>query len=458
MADQDVVSGDTNQADRQEQAWPRPREAWYAVAIFALALMVNFLDRGILALLIQPIKNDLDLSDTEVSLIIGFAFVIFYVFLGLPIARLVDTKSRRLIIGICIAIWSGMTAMCGFAQNFTQLFLCRVGVGVGEAGNGPATYSMLSDLFPKDKLPRAISVLNFGFVAGNGIALIIGGLIVKMLADMPEITVPYIGTFRSWQLALIMVGLPGLLIAGLMATVKEPVRRGIMGQDKGGPPKTLPIKQVLAFLGENWKTYAPMTLGMAFKAVLNFGNAIWLPTLFLRKYDWAISKIGVIQGTLMVLIAPFGLMAGSYLAEWLARKGRDDANVLVVIISALIVIPLSVAFPLMPTPELCLVLYSINTFFLFLVPGPQNAALQIITPNQIRGQVTALWLFVFNVVGFGLGPTFIALMTDFVLKDENRLDEALSFSSGILGVLAVLLLWYGLKPYAESVRRARNWD
>jgi len=416
------------------------------------------LDRGILGLLIPSIKTDLQLSDTEISLIVGFAFVIFYAVLGLPIARLSDTRSRRLIIGISISIWSGMTALCGLAQNFWQLFVLRMGVGVGEAGSGPATYSMMADLFPRSKLPWAISVLSFGFVGGSGLALIIGGLIVRVFADFPQVIVPVLGVLQAWQLTLMAVGLPGLLIAALMSTVREPVRRGMIGQPDGKTARALPVGQVFRFLRRNWKTYAPMTIGMAIKSALNFGNAIWLPTLFVRKHGWAMSKIGITQGILLLTVAPLGLLAGSYVASRLAARGRDDANVRTVVYCGFAGIPLAVAYPLVPDPDLALTVYAIAVFVQYMLPGPQNAALQIVTPNQMRAQVTAMWLFVLNVIGFGMGPTIVALLTDFLFRDEARIGDALALASASLGLVAMFVIWYGLKPYAESVRRAREWD
>lgn len=455
MSDASKLSAPVPGTPVQDGVWPSPGRAWYALTIFALTLMVNILDRGILALLIPPIKADLQLSDTQVSLLIGFAFVIFYAIMGLPIARLVDTKSRRVILATCVSIWSGMTALCGLAQNFWQLFWFRVMVGVGEAGSGPATYSMMADLFPRNRLPRAISVLNFGFVAGQGIALVLGGLVIKLVSDVPEVTLPVVGTLRSWQLVLIAVGLPGLVIAALMFTVPEPKRRGMLVPQPGVKARALPVRQVAGFLKDHRATYVPMMVGMAIKAVLSFGTAIWLPTMFVREFGWTTARIGVTQGIILMACAPIGLMCGSYLAERLTKRGRDDAFVRVVVIAGFFAVPLSVAFPLMPDPILALTLYAINTVILFMVPGPQNAALQAITPNQMRGQVTALWLFLFNFVGYGFGPTFIALITDYVFRDEARLPEALALSSGLLGTTAMIIIWTGLKPYGEMVRRIR---
>ena len=198
----------TPSGSSKSDPWPSPRRAWYAVAVFALALAISFLDRSILSLLIGPIKRDLGLSDFKASLLIGFAFVFFYMFMGLPIARLVDTKSRRLIIGCGVALWSLMTSLCGLAQNFTQLFIARIGVGVGEACNGPATFSMLADLFPRERLPRAIAVLNLGFVAGTGLALLLGGAVIHLVSTLPSISVPGLGALHPWQVTFILVGIP----------------------------------------------------------------------------------------------------------------------------------------------------------------------------------------------------------------------------------------------------------
>jgi MFS family permease len=437
-----------------EVPWPSPGRAWYAVGIFGLALTINFLDRGILTLLIGPIKHDLNLSDTKASLLVGFAFVFFYLFLGLPIARLVDTRSRRLIIGAGIALWSLMTAFCGLAQNFAQLFIARIGVGVGEACNGPATFSMMADLFPRDKLPRAISVLNFGFVAGTGLALLLGGTVIHFVSAMDPISLPVVGLLHPWQITFMLVGLPGLLVALLLSTVPEPLRRGRIA---GILTKSLPVRDVIRFLTDNRGAYGPMFLGLACNVVLHFGAAAWVPTFFVRTYGWTASKAGVLQGILIICTAPFGLMIGSALSEWFTRRGYADSNMRVTFIGIAASTPCAILYPLMPTPELAVAVLSLQWFFAMLLPGPQNAALQIITPNQMRGQVTALFLFVFNVVGFGAGPTVIALLTDYVFRGEAMLRYSLVAAGCVLGPLAAFIVWSGLKGYGDSVKRASTW-
>ena len=448
-----VGAGPAGSAEANSAAWPPPSQAWYAVGVFAVVLMLNFLDRGILTLLVEPIKKDLDLSDQQIGLLIGFAFVVFYALLGLPIARLVDSKSRRLIVGIGVATWSFATATCGLARSFAQLFIARVGVGIGEACNGPATFSMMADLFPPRLLPRAIAVLNLGFVAGTGIALVIGGTVIHFLSTTERV-LPLIGTVKPWQLTFMIVGIPGVLIALLLATVKEPLRRGRLGTLAARERKALPVRDVAHFIRENGRTYLPMFIGLAFNSVLSFGNQTWIPTFFVRTFGWSAAEAGITNGIIICCTAPIGLFVGSSLAEWFAKKGYADANLRVVLISMLIHIPGYVIAPLVTDPHLAMALVGFNFMVGMLCPGPQNAALQIITPNEMRGQITALFLFIFNFIGYGLGPSFVALLTDQVFGEAN-LRYSLSVGSGVIGPLAALTIWWGLKPYGESVRRAR---
>jgi MFS family permease len=422
------------------------------VGIFGLALTINFLDRGILNLLIEPVKRDLHLTDLQVSVLVGLAFVLFYVILGLPIARLVDSRSRRLIVGTGILIWSVMTAVCGLAQNFWQLFIGRVGVGVGEACNGPSTYSMLADLFPHEKLPRAISVLNFGFVTGNALALLAGGAVIHFVSTLPPISLPLIGVMHPWQLTFILVAIPGLIVASMFTTLREPLRRG-----RVGAATSIPVREVVRFLIDNRRAYGPMFLGLAFNSVVFFGIQTWTPSFFTRTFGWTAAQIGVIFGLVILIVAPIGLMCGSFLAERFAKRGRADANLLVTLIAFALAVPASILFPLMPTPQLSIAMLGVLFFVAMLSPGPQNAALQIITPNRMRGQVTALYLFIFNAIGFGSGATVVAFVTNHIYRNEAMVGYSMVTVGAVLGPIAALLIWSGLKPYAANVVRARDW-
>ncbi len=220
---------------------PSSLSAWYAVIILLLAYVLSFVDRIIMSLLVIPIQKDLGISDTQMGLLMGLAFAIFYTVVGIPIARLSDAKSRKIIVSIGIFLWSIMTAVCGLARSFIELFLARVGVGVGEATLSPAAYSMIADYFPEEKLGKAIAVYQSGALFGSGIAFIIGGAIVGLIVNSNATSLPFLGELQPWQLAFIIVGLPGVLMALVMLTVKEPKRTGIK-EDLG---ETVSIKDAI---------------------------------------------------------------------------------------------------------------------------------------------------------------------------------------------------------------------
>jgi MFS family permease len=446
-------------AENSTEAWPPPRRAWYALGVLTVALLVATIDRSIMSLLVGPIKRDLQLTDVQMGFLLGPAFVLFYAFLGLPIARLADRYSRRLIIGIGIAFWSLMTALCGAAQTYRQLFWARVGVGAGESSFGPATFSILTDSFPPRQLPRALAINAIGFTWGTALASIVGGVVIQAIAGMPPVIVPALGEIRPWQLVFFAVGVPGFALAAVMATVHEPRRRGLIASKlaSDGKPQSVPIREIAAFLGNDWKTFAPIFAAMGIKTMLGFGAGLWTPEFFIRTYGWTAPRIAFSQGIIMLVASPLGLLAGSWLAEWFAKRGHDDANIRVLQIATIAVLPTSILYPLMPDPQWALALLGLNLFVASLGIGPGNAALQIVTPNEMRGQVRALYMFVFNVIGYALGPVFVALFTVYLFGDEASLGYSLSTAAAIMGPLAVLVTWYGLKPYGRSVVRARAW-
>jgi len=439
--------------------WPSPRIAWYAVFIFSLTLMINFLDRGIITLLVPSIKADLHLTDFQMSLLMGFAFIMFYVFLGLPVARYADVGIRRTIIGVGIGLWSLATALCGLTHTFWQFFAARVGTGVGESCSGPATYSMLSDLFPPAKLPRAIAVMSFGFMAGTGLSLIVGGAIVQFLQSMPPTTLPLVGTLKSWQMAFLLVGLPGLVVSAMVWTIPEPVRRGrVLASASQTRPASVPLKTVAKFIFDNRSVYGTMLLGLAFSTTLSIGTLSWGPAFYGRTYGWSMGQVGLITGFVILLVWPPGAMFGSWLAERWARQGKHDANLRVVLWTICLLIPGQVLFPLMPRPEFAIAISAVNGFIAAWLLGPQNAAIQVVTPNEMRGQFSALAIFIINVLGYGLGPTLIATLTEHVFGHESDLRYAMSLAAVVLGPLAAFTIWRGLRPYGAMVERvSKNW-
>lgn len=435
-----------------KQPWPSPSRAWYATSICTVATMFAFLDRSIISLLVEPIKADFELTDVQISLLMGFALVAFNAFVAVPVSRFVDIWPRNIILTVGVAFWSLMTALCGLAQNFVQLFIYRMGVGVGEIVHGPATYSMMADLFPRERLPRAIAVLQLGFIAGNGAALLIGAFAIQALLGVDSWAVP--GTdlvVRNWQLVFIIVGLPGLLVAALMMTVKEPARRGRTVKLK----KPMPLRTVIKHLLAHSRVFAPQFLALAVSAIESSGVRAWQPEFFRRTYDWTPQQAGAVLGTTLIVAAPLGLWAATKLTEHFA-KTRDDANLRAVAIAYTVGPAFAIAGPLMPNPWMAVACAGVAVAIGIGGAVPQNAALQSVTPNEMRGQVTALYLFVFSVIGLGLGPTFIALFTNYVIGDESQLRYALAVSAGIMMPIAAWIMWSGVKPYGEAIAEIKR--
>ena len=434
--------------------WPSPARAWYALFILTVGLMIATVDRGILTLLVQPIRSHLGISDTQFAVLHGWAFVSVYALLGLPIARLADRGSRRLIIGIGMAFWSVSTALCGFANTFGQFFAARAGVGAGESAYAPAVYSILQDSFPPEKLPRVFAIMAIGFAWGTSFGVILGASLLIVATGLAASPTPIFGGLAPWQAVLILVAIPGVLLALVMVTVQEPRRRGLL---PGAVSHVLPVGQVFDYFIANARTYMPMFAAMGIKAMLSFGSGVWLPEMFRRTHEWPTTRTALWIGGIGLVVAPLGLLSGSWLAERYAKRGYDDANLRVLQIATIAVVPFSVAFPLVSSPDLALVLWGMTFFVAMLGVGPANAAVQMITPNQMRGQMRAAYQFVFNVVGFGAGPFLVALFTDRIFNDDGALRYSLASVAAIIGPLAAILTWYGMKPYAACVVRSRAW-
>ena len=434
-----------------DAAYPPARQAWYCVFALALATMINFLDRGILTLLVEPIKHDLRLSDLQMSLIMGFAFTFFYAVLGLPVARLVDRKNRKLIMTVGITIWSVMTMLCGLANNFWHLFFARMGLGVGETTSGPSAYSLLSDYFPPRRLPRAISFMQVGFVTGTGLALILGAWIIGFVTRHPDLSLPLVGHLYGWQTVLMLVGLPGLVVAAIMASVREPPRMG------GAPVEARPVAEIFRFIMRQKLVYLPLFIGMGLRTSQMFGTQMWGPAFYGRTFGWSPSQIGYITGLSVFLAMPIGLALGGWLAEHYWKKSIHDGNVRVVVLSTLISVPFGIAGPLMPDPWLAVGCMLLAQLTAMMAAAPENAAVQTVTPNRLRGQMTFLFLFIMNVVGMGLGPLIVGAMSQYIFG-EAQIRLSLAAMGALAGIPAIYSFWRGLDPYGRAVAVGKPLD
>jgi len=440
-------------------AYPAPAYAWYVATILTLAHIVSFLDRQVLALLVEPIKRDLGISDTAMSLLLGMAFAIFYTLLAIPIGRLADRRSRRGIIIAGVTAWCAMTAMCGLAKNYAQLFLARIGVGVGEATLTPSALSMLSDCFPRESRGKAIGFYNMGVSVGAGIAFLVGGQVIGLVMNAPPLELPLVGRLYAWQTAFLVVGLPGLLIAALMFTVREPARRGRMQISGGGPAnEQLTIRQTLGFLRQRWKTYGGLALTVAGTTILGYGFLSWLTAMFIRTWEWSVPDISFWLGLILIIAGPIGVNGGGWLADYWFRRGRKDAHIRVMILCAPVMLVFSAALPLMPSGELALLLFGPHIIGAAGITAAGGAALMVVTPNQLRAQVTAVYYFVISMAGLTLGPFSVAFFTDFVFRDEADLRYSMAIVGFAAPLLSVICAFLARKPVMRSMDEAADWD
>jgi len=343
-----------------------------------------------------------------------------------------------------------MTTVCGLTHNFWQLFTARVGVGVGEATLSPAAYSMLADLFPPHKLARALAVYSAGAIVGGGFALIIGGFVVQAVSDLPDIHLPFIGAVRPWQLSFFVVGLPGLVVAALMFTVKEPLRRitSSLTQDSAPPP----LADVFSYIFSSWRVYGPHFLGFTMLAVVFNALLSWTPAFLFRSYDMPAGASGPALGLLLLTFGAGGMLFGGWLADTLLAKGYKDATLRTGIVAALGSLPFAILAPLMPTAQIALAVSAPLWFFSTSCFGAAVAALQYITPNRMRAVVSALYLFCGNLIGLGLGPTVIALVTDYGFGYDGALRYSMAIIGGVCAILAAILLASGLRPFREHAQ------
>ena len=370
-------------------AQPSLKYAWYVVALLTLANISSFLDRQILALLVGPIKRDMHLTDTEVSLLMGLSFAMFYTIFGMLIGRFADRTNRRNIIIAGIAAWSLLTALCAGVKNYSQFFLARMGVGVGEATLSPSAYSMITDYFPKRKLGIAMSVFTMGIFLGSGLALAIGAGLVANLPKDGMLHVPMLGNIYHWQKLFLMIGLPGLLISLLMFTVKEPLRKDVLQID--GEQSKLSFSQSLKIIFKNPATYLSVCLGTAFTAFVSYGSTAWIPTYFNRTFGWPVPKAGLYFGLVLLAGSILGVLWGGRYADKLNSKGVHNGRVKVGLIAAT-GISLSCFIPLINNPNMVLALLFIPAFFVASPMGASTTAIQELMPNQVRALSSSIFL------------------------------------------------------------------
>ncbi len=304
MADDQVA-----RADEAQAPWPSPRAAWFVVGVLCCAYVLSYVDRIIINLLVEPIKADLAISDTQFALLTGVAFGLFYTVMGLPLGRLADRRSRRGLVAAGVFLFSLATIASGLAKTYWQLFLARVGVGVGEAAITPAAYSLIADLFPPERLGRAMAVFTMSAFVGIGLAYIGGGAAIAWLTRLGEIELPVVGALEAWHLAFLIAGVPGLLVAPLAFAFAEPIRRGLKGAAE------LPLRDVAREVAARRDALIPLFAGYCMVTLAGYAGAVWTPAFFIRTYGWTAGETGLWWGLVSLIFGPLGAIAGGWICD-----------------------------------------------------------------------------------------------------------------------------------------------
>lgn len=401
--------------------------AGYRIRVMFMLVLVytfNFIDRQIVGILAVPIKTDLGLTDTQLGLMGGLAFALFYTALGIPVAMLADRANRVWIMSIALAIWSFMTAICGLAQNFWHLFLARLGVGIGEAGGVAPAYSLVSDYFPSSQRARALSVYSFGIPIGSALGIFLGG---------------YLATKIDWRYAFFAVGIAGLVLVPIFRlTVREPERGRY---DAGASTQAAAFGEIVSVLTSK-PSFWLVSLGASASSMMGYGLFFWLPSFFVRSYDFTLLEASQFYGGILLIGGLAGTWLGGFLADKLGRS-RRSAYVLVPAVAFVATVPFYV-FAL--TTEMLVL-----TFLAMLVPtalglawlGPVLSAIQHVAPPNMRATASAIFLFINNLIGIGLGTYAIGLVSDTLTTrfGDDSLKYAILAGTGFYVIAAGFFFW-----------------
>jgi len=423
--------------------------AWFITVVLMLCYTFSMLDREIISLLVEPIKAAFNITDFEMGLLMGPAFSLFYTVMGIPLGWAADRYNRKNLVAAGITIWSLMTALCGLAGTFMQLFITRIGVGVGEASLTPSASSLLADLFPKDKLPLATSVYSLGVFIGSSLAMIGGGILLSQIKDV-TVTWPIVGTLDYWQLTFVIVGVPGLLIAFLVYQIIEPHRKDL-ALDEAGNVEKVSLLKAMEYLWQNKKLFLNFFLGGSIIATIGYHSA-WYPSLFIRTWGWSELEAATATGLPSLIGGVTGLVVAGIIMGKMIKKGRQDAALLIAFVAALgIGIP-AVAMPLMPSGILAAIVMIAAKLFVGIPLISGIAMIRMSVPNQMRGQFTALYFVFIGIVATGLGPVIPGFFTTFLFNENtDMIRYSLAISAGIVVPIGSTMIWFGWQEYKKVV-------
>lgn len=422
---------------------------WVVVCFLTAIYTVAFIDRQILNLLVDPIKRSLVLSDTEVSLLQGLAFTSAYVLFSPVFGRLADRANRRNILVAGAIVWSLGTISCGLSEDYWTLFASRVVVGAAEACVSPAAWSMLSDYFNRERLPRAMSIFLIGPYLGAGLALVFGGLLIGA-ADSVIAAHDVLSGLEPWQFVFIAIGFPGVLLGVATLAVREPPRRSL--GNEAAPAETYTLRETLAFFWAGRAFFGRFYAAMTGIIIVLYALPAWMPAFLMRRHGAESASMGLEYGALVLVMGTLGVLSGPVFGRWIERRGHEGGTVIVAAVAAVALVPASVALSLAPTYGTALAAAAVATFFFSLPQAMAASALQLASPNGMRGLASAMYVFLVAVVGLGIAPTIVALFTDVVFRDPAKVGVSLSIVCGTSAAIGAWLAFRALPHYRTTLR------
>jgi len=445
-------------ASAQAHEWPSSRASYYALTVIIIATFLSFFDATVFGMMAQRIKVDFGLGDEALGFIGGPAAIIFYIFVGVPLARLVDLYPRRYILAISTTVTGAVTMLSGIAQNFVQFVAARMLLGAGGAAHAPGSYSLIADMFPPKKIPISFALLQFGFIGGTTLGILFGGLMLAATADWG---ISEVWGFRihSWQWILIGLGTLSFPAALMFLFIKEPPRRVAVADKVHIPQKASLGRTIATFMGfdalkaihAQGRVYYPLFFALALSALESQGFGFWRVPFLVRTYGMDEGTIATVMAPMMLVAQLIGLVLGGFMVSRLAKKYKD-ANVRTAAICFTLVTVLTISAPLMPTGELSIGCMALATMFGLAGAPAQNAAVQRVAAQSMRGQITAFYLFMFTAFG-AMGSLVIGTVAQRVIGVESELWKAIFYTALVLLPLATISMWRACKPYRQEIER-----
>lgn len=422
--------------------YPSAIYAWYVVFVLYLLYALSFIDRGIIEFLVDPIRADLEINDFYFALLKTLSFTVLYTIMGIPLGRFADSRTRRGQLAAGIALWCTMTVLCGKANGYWSLFFARTGVGIGEACLVPCAYSLIADYFSREKRSLPLAVFSSGIMFGTFASSIIGGFVSQYAFDLGPTTIPLMGYVKPWQLSFVIVGLPGFLFVLSMMSIKEPSRK-----EKSGEAD---FKATFLYLLKHWKTYGSIIGGTTFGAMTNGAILGWLIPWFSRRYEWNNIQIGSYLGTYTLIFGSLGTFVSGALANRYISKGKKAVYIkLMMAAEALVIIPILLAHAV-DNPYWVIWCVGGVIFFGGVSSSLGPASLQTITPNEMRGQVTAICFLILGLVALNVGQAAVGWLTSYVFVDDLMVRSSAVIVGFIASVLGVITLRMGLRAYEHT--------